>query len=122
MRLAYDNHISRDSPQITVIEGCPGSGKSRVIKNIVMETLKYDVSMEKSVNSSNGPLRILVCAKSNSCIDEITEKLIDAQFGSGLQYEVLRLGMNDRMSRKVQMVGLVAKISKMNTQQRRVSN
>lgn len=115
MKQAQNNDISRGDSFITVIEGCPGSGKSRVIKNIVVETLKAQTRDDKAVLKLRSKknmfrTRILVCAKSNACVDEITEKLIDAQDESHVKFEVLRLGDTNKMTEKAKKVSLAEKI------------
>ncbi|XP_063697772.1 uncharacterized protein LOC134828717 [Culicoides brevitarsis] len=56
-------------PHVFLIEGPPGTGKSRLIASIIMQFVR-------STENKNKNLRILVCAPSNNAVDVLTEKLI----------------------------------------------
>lgn len=55
-------------PNISLLDGAAGTGKTRLIVNLALQ-LVYGDNLPK-------PLRILICAKSNRNIDEIAMKLM----------------------------------------------
>ena len=66
--------VSQSSPKICLIHGPPGTGKSRVIVNLVTELLYGNDT--KFIESNK---KILVCAPSNTATDEIVLRLIKIQ-------------------------------------------
>lgn len=56
---------------ISLIDGPPGTGKSRLISQIILQLL-FGATMKIPVN-------ILVCASSNNAVDVIAKKLIHAR-------------------------------------------
>lgn len=58
-------------PLISLIEGPPGTGKSRLITNLIMQLL-YGKEVKQ-------PIKILICAPSNAAVDILTKNLIDAR-------------------------------------------
>lgn len=59
-----------DKPHIFLVEGPPGTGKSRLIANIILQLIR-------NPSNRNKGLRILLCAPSNNAVDTLTEKLIE---------------------------------------------
>lgn len=59
--------VSLPTPSITLIDGPPGTGKSRVIINLLLQLIYTDPSLR--------PRKIIVCAHSNSAVDVICRKL-----------------------------------------------
>ena len=83
MKLANDNCFNIESGQISVIDGCPGSGKSLImIKNIVVETFRQALS-----HSESPPLRILVCLKRYN--KHIKMSLMDGRAESQINFKIL---------------------------------
>ncbi|XP_008551661.1 uncharacterized protein LOC103574088 [Microplitis demolitor] len=70
--MSITSAVLERTPKICLVEGPPGTGKSRVIVNIVTEIM-YGQNRYKN----NDRRRILVCAPSNAAIDEITLRLMD---------------------------------------------
>ena len=66
--------VSENNPKICLIRGPPGTGKSKVIVNIITQLL-YG-SDTKFIESGK---KILVCAPSNTATDEIVLRLIKIQ-------------------------------------------
>lgn len=58
-------------PFVSLIEGPPGTGKTRLITNLVLQFL-YGKEVAQ-------PLKILVCAPSNAAVDILTKNLIEAR-------------------------------------------
>lgn len=65
----YKRCINLNVPNISLLDGAAGTGKSCMIVNLALQ-LVYGDDLPK-------PLKILICSKSNGSIDEITSKLID---------------------------------------------
>lgn len=71
LKRVYQRCGTTFDPNITLIEGPPGTGKSRLIANLVMQFL-YGREIKK-------PKKILICAHSNAAVDVIAEKLLKIQ-------------------------------------------
>ncbi|GAM26769.1 hypothetical protein SAMD00019534_099440 [Acytostelium subglobosum LB1] len=73
-----------ESKGITLIQGPPGTGKTKTILALL------------SVFRNVGPLKILVCAPSNTAVDEIGVRVLDqgliSQTGEVMRPKVVRLG------------------------------
>ena len=59
--------ISERRPKICLIHGPPGTGKSKVIVNLIMQILRGGKVFNK---------KILVCGPSNAATDEIVKRLL----------------------------------------------
>ncbi|KAL5289141.1 SETX.2 family protein [Megaselia abdita] len=88
---SYAMSLNSKVPSIKLIEGPPGTGKSRLIQNIVYQLL-YGQEVSKKP-------RILVCAQSNTAVDIIMRKLIDERKKYGTK--LIRYGVDSSMHRKV---------------------
>lgn len=117
MKLVQNNVTQREKAQITVIDGCTGSGKSRIIiKNIIIETLKeHTVQCIGILNSK--PPKILVFAKNIGCIDEITEALENAQNESYIKFDLLHFGPVLKANDNVEKVRFINKARSLAEQQ-----
>lgn len=60
----------QDKPHVFLVEGPPGTGKSRLIGNTILQLIR-------NPSNRNKGLRILLCAPSNNAVDTLTEKLIE---------------------------------------------
>lgn len=58
----------KKTPNVSLIEGPPGTGKSRLIVNLILQLI-YGVDLKKK-------FRILLCASSNAAVDIIACKLL----------------------------------------------
>lgn len=65
------HRVSMPTPTITLIDGPPGTGKSRVITNLVLQLIYGDQALR--------PRNLIVCAHSNAAVDVICRKLDQAQ-------------------------------------------
>lgn len=63
--------VEQKLSKICLIKGPPGTGKSKVIVNLITQ-IHYGRG-----NNRKKPLRILVCAPSNAAIDEIVLRLLE---------------------------------------------
>lgn len=61
----------KEKPNVSLVEGPPGTGKSRLIVNLILQ-LVYGSEVRKR-------LRILMCASSNAAVDIIALKLLKAR-------------------------------------------
>ncbi|XP_058838392.1 uncharacterized protein LOC131694054 isoform X2 [Topomyia yanbarensis] len=87
-------------PNIMLIHGPPGTGKSRLISNLVMQ-------MHRGA-PSNRRLKILVCAQSNTAVDVIVLKLIKLfrLLSKDEQSNILRTGTANKINHECRMVFL----------------
>lgn len=85
-----------EKPQISLIHGPPGTGKSKVIVNIVIQIL-----------SENPKSQILVCAPSNAAVDELALRLLHIR--TNLEFKsikMVRVGRPEAMNVKVRNISL----------------
>ncbi|XP_051154266.1 probable helicase senataxin isoform X2 [Leptopilina boulardi] len=85
-----------EKPLISLIHGPPGTGKSKVIVNIVIQIL-----------FKNPNAQILVCAPSNAAVDELALRL--SQIRSNLEFKnikMVRVGRTEAMNSKVKNISL----------------
>uniref|UniRef100_A0A336KZM3 CSON001955 protein n=1 Tax=Culicoides sonorensis TaxID=179676 RepID=A0A336KZM3_CULSO len=79
---------NREKPQIFLIEGPPGTGKSRLICNMIVHMLRTAIT-------PNAGFRILLCAPSNNAVNVLTEKLASyreiLKTKNDKSYEVIKL-------------------------------
>lgn len=64
----YNRCKNLSTANISIVDGAAGTGKSFLISDLALQ-LVYGDGLPK-------PLRILICSRSNRCIDEITKKLL----------------------------------------------
>lgn len=67
LRQVYLRCLPSEKPAISLINGPPGTGKSKLIANLIMQLI-YGPCMRK-------PKKILVCAHTNAAVDVIVKKL-----------------------------------------------
>lgn len=80
-----------NTENISLIQGPPGTGKTTVIKEIVGQIIKHDVSTYESP-------RILIVSQSHTAVDNILEglsQIVDDQT------EVLRIGADNKISQEI---------------------
>lgn len=66
-------------PKISLIHGPPGTGKSYVIVNIVLELLYGDNRYELLQNQRKSLPKILLCAPSNAAADSLAIRLLNVR-------------------------------------------
>lgn len=74
----------QDQPNLKLIEGPPGSGKTLLVSNIVLNLLT------RNLNSKKIP-KILICAKNNSAVDTLMKQIVLSN--DSAKYSV-RFGVN----------------------------
>ena len=123
---AYDVNLAQakaiksaiDNDAFTLIQGPPGSGKTKTICALVGAMLTAPLQRPKSyvprLNTSSGasdsvPQKILVCAPSNAAVDELVIRFkegVTLMDGSKEKLSVVRLGRSDAINSKVKDVTL----------------
>ncbi|XP_037044437.1 helicase sen1-like isoform X2 [Bradysia coprophila] len=96
----YRRCINLDVPNISLLEGAAGTGKTCLIVNLALQ-LVYGDGLPK-------PLKILICSKSNGSINDLTRKLIhirDDTAGS-TKIKLVRFGVLENMDSAVQRVSV----------------
>lgn len=86
---------------ISMIQGAAGTGKSRIVANLVFQLLLQD-------NTFCHNKKILICAPTNAGVDEITMKLLDIK-KRNYKYEVAnitRYGMPENLHQNVKNISL----------------
>ncbi|XP_074098426.1 putative helicase senataxin isoform X2 [Cotesia typhae] len=104
--LSITNAVLEKKPKICLVEGPPGTGKSRVIVNLITE-----IMYGQNRYANNDRRRILVCAPSNAAVDEITMRLLEirAKFqreNSHDSFRLVRVGNAKMMHPRVKEVSL----------------
>ncbi|XP_030372869.1 uncharacterized protein LOC115622894 [Scaptodrosophila lebanonensis] len=96
----YHRLVDDVTPSITLIQGPPGTGKSYVISNLSLQCM-YGTSTHICDR------KILICAQSNTAVDNITEYLKNAHDRmTHDHFELLRFGVYEKMLPKVRSVSL----------------
>lgn len=93
--------FEKDKPNIKLIEGPPGSGKSLIIQNIVPELLHKNKVLEKKT-------RILLCAKNNTAVDLTLIKILE----KCKTLNVVRYGVDKCIHQKVQSYSINSLITR----------
>lgn len=109
----YLRAINPSKESITFIEGPPGTGKSRLITNLVLQ-LQYGLELRQLDR------KVLVCAQSNTAVDVITRNLIRIrQKMSSKKFRLVRYGVLDKMHPEVKPYSLseLIKLQKRSTLQ-----
>lgn len=86
--------LNKNQPNIKLIEGPPGSGKSVLIENLIAELLNNQLNLERKP-------KILLCAKNNSAVDMILYNLKRASKASNI-FNVVRYGVDKHVHSRVQ--------------------
>lgn len=107
-----------DNDAFTLVQGPPGSGKTKTICALVGAMLTAPAKRPKSytsrVNTSGGisdtvPNKILICAPSNAAVDELVIRLkegVTLMDGAHEKLSVVRLGRSEAINSKVKDVTL----------------
>lgn len=72
------------SPDVLLMRGPPGTGKTTFIAELVMQEL-----------TRNPGARILLCSQTNVAVDNAIERVGELCAQSGLAFEIVRIGTND---------------------------
>jgi hypothetical protein len=81
-RVAVDAALG--SPDVLLLRGPPGTGKTTFIAELVMQEL-----------TTNPGARILLCSQTNVAVDNAIERVGELCTQSGLTFEIVRIGTND---------------------------
>jgi senataxin len=84
-------------PNIMLLEGPPGSGKSVVIANLIEQ-------LRKGPNTKQRNLKILICAQSNGATDNITVILMNRR--EDLKVNLVRYGIDEKINQDAKTVSL----------------
>ncbi|XP_055912941.1 uncharacterized protein LOC129946694 [Eupeodes corollae] len=98
----YEKAIDESSPNISLINGPPGTGKSVLISNLAIQLLYGNEVKELDK-------KILICAQSNMAVDVIAEKLIKIKQKLSLDvthFNVVRFGMDEKVHPNVKTITL----------------
>lgn len=80
------------SPDVLLLRGPPGTGKTTFIAELIMQVL-----------AENPEARILLCSQTNVAIDNAIERVAELRAEAGQHFEVVRIGTNDeRISETVE--------------------
>ncbi|XP_044733813.1 helicase sen1-like isoform X2 [Chrysoperla carnea] len=96
-------------PTISLIHGPPGTGKSFLIVNLVMHLLYGNNRYNNCVENRNNLPRILICAPTNSAIDDIVLKLLNVRKKIAkpqITFRMVRVGQRNKMHPSVQSISL----------------
>ncbi|KAJ9575926.1 hypothetical protein L9F63_007238, partial [Diploptera punctata] len=94
-------------PAICVIHGPPGTGKSLVIVNLIMQILYGKKSYRKHGSRRNKP-RILLCAPSNAAVDELVLRLLQIRqkMTKEERFKMVRTGRQENINPQVKDISL----------------
>lgn len=88
---------------LTLIDGPPGTGKTHLIANLIMQLMYGPYVAQR-------PRKFLVCAVNNSAVDAICRRLLNFQrklsLTDGQTFSLMRFGTLERMHPEVQPVSL----------------
>lgn len=86
--------LNNKEAKVIALQGGPGTGKTKVIVACVM----------KIISKSKNNCKILICSKSNACINEITVHLNSLSIEN--KFQLVRFGNQERISKAVIQVSL----------------
>uniref|UniRef100_A0A1B0C9U1 DNA2/NAM7 helicase helicase domain-containing protein n=1 Tax=Lutzomyia longipalpis TaxID=7200 RepID=A0A1B0C9U1_LUTLO len=82
---------------ISLIQGGPGTGKSRIIANLVFQLLLHH-------NQLFPDMKILVCARSNAAVDYLAAQMMDIKRELNKNFHIVRFGVESRFSANVKCI------------------
>lgn len=103
----YLKIIDENNPNITLVKGPPGTGKSCVITNLALQSLYGE---EVRVLDK----KILICAQSNTAVDVIARNLhnISLRMREEIRFRIIRFGLMDRIHPSVMPIALPKLVEK----------
>ncbi|XP_014243841.1 helicase SEN1 isoform X2 [Cimex lectularius] len=90
--LSCSKFVLHKIPNISIIHGPPGTGKTLVITSLVEQILHYSRNQGKRSKS-----KILLCAPSNSAVDEVVLRLLELRRTLTDKFKLTRCGNIDSM-------------------------
>lgn len=96
----YNKCIDLTVPNILLLDGPPGTGKSRVITNLIYQL----------VCCERFKPRIIVCASTNAAVDILTERLLGLRKRAKKKFNILRFGIHARMTKAAQSISIDTKV------------
>ncbi|XP_031782382.1 probable helicase senataxin isoform X1 [Nasonia vitripennis] len=100
--IKFTNASVKLEPKIGLLVGPPGTGKSKVIANLVTQILYGEGRYV-----AGKPLRILVCAPSNAAIDEIVLRLLEIRGAiKEHRFKMVRIGRMESMHAEVKKISV----------------
>ncbi|KAJ8679254.1 hypothetical protein QAD02_015041 [Eretmocerus hayati] len=101
--MKFTNSALDSTPKISLLVGPPGTGKSKVIANLVIEILYGEGRFTKN------PPRILIAAPSNAAIDEIVLRLLEIRGSISdreQRFKMVRMGRIESMHDEVKNISV----------------
>lgn len=96
----YNKCMDMTVPNILLLDGPPGTGKSRVITNLIYQL----------VCCERFKPRIIVCASTNAAVDIITERLLGFRKRTKNKINILRFGIHSKMTKAAQSISIDTKV------------
>ncbi|PNF31614.1 hypothetical protein B7P43_G17187 [Cryptotermes secundus] len=97
----------KSESKICMIHGPPGTGKSHVIVNLILQILYGQKQHHKHANRRNVP-KILICAPSNAAIDELVIRLLHIRetIQKEERFRMVRTGRQETMKPSVKEISV----------------
>ncbi|KAH8247988.1 hypothetical protein KR032_006655, partial [Drosophila birchii] len=102
----YERVIDDVNPSVTLVQGPPGTGKSVLLSNLSLQCLygRASVMLDR---------KILICAHSNTAVDNMVKALSKALFAMRHgHFQLLRFGITEKMSENSVQFSISAHLKK----------